>query len=197
MMIHASQGGEAASFDWRRYSAERVSRGRQPVDSWFTPTASVQRAVDDILARGVFEKVTIKNRGLREGSRGSVVRAKRWTGYRLQKAATTRHKLSLAPFDVRVSREESAVRLAVEADETGKPWYRLAAVRSGTPAATKPGDGRARIRGSKRLGNKTELPAVVHEGRVTRAAALAREAAVIVTPPCPGEVDFVFLYATT
>ncbi len=186
MMIHASHGGQAATFEWRRYAAERVGRGRQPVDSWYAPPAAVQLVAQDVLARGLFEKVTLKNRGNREGSRRSVVRSSRWTGYRVQKVAGTRHKLSLAPFDARVSREESALRLALEADVSGKAWYRLAVARIGSGAASQPGGGRARNQGSKRKGTQSQAGVDVSKGRVTRAAASVREASAGAVPTGSG-----------
>lgn len=194
LMIHAGQGGDIASFNWRDYVGARKGASLQPEHTWYVPTPQVSAVAKQILEQGAFDKVTVNNRGMRKESRGSVVRAQRWTGFRLRKAAGNRDKLvALAPFEVRASREESAMRLAIEADASGRSWRQLAAACSlSNPRQRKPGGAAGQSTRQVEVGlPPTDVKRNQGAGRVTRAqrqreVAASTAAAAAVPAQAPG-----------
>jgi hypothetical protein len=123
MLYHLHLGRSAASFSWSAYLGERCRLESPRQVAWFVPEDSTCAIAADVVQFGVFREVTARKRIT--GADTSVV-AKRWTAIQLQRVECST-ELVLAPFDARVTKEESAVRLALEAQRLGVTWDSLAA----------------------------------------------------------------------
>ena len=206
LMIHAGHGGDASTFDWCQYATAQKGAGGQRAHAWYRPSREVEVVAQQILERAAFDKVTVKNRGMRNESRWSVIRSHRWTGYRLRKSGSNPDKLpALAPFEVRVSREESALRLAIEATVSGRSWRNLAALRStrkAPPPQPAGGMGAPDIQFQTQSGD-APIEATTERTRVTRAQCqrdAAASVAAVVAPEQGATVcqrELVFLSCAT
>ena len=90
--------------------------------------------LNDILAHAVFEQATSWNRW-RRPSRAFAVAGRAWVGIRIRKGACKVADLLLDPFAVRLTREESAMRLALEATRLRVRWDFIAARDPRLPSA--------------------------------------------------------------
>ena len=95
--------------------------------------------VKHILEHAVFERATSWNRW-RRPSRAFAVAGRAWVGVRVRKGGCKVDDLLLDPFAVRLTREESAMRLALEATRLRVRWDFIAArVPSADAHAAAPG----------------------------------------------------------
>jgi hypothetical protein len=114
------------SFDWRSYVLAKQAGDELDGTSAFTPDAEVLKVYTEVLTHGLFVKVVVRNLVVR-GSRDGRVTADRWRGYQLQKACGSFSDFVLAPFEARVTREECALRLALESCRHRVRWDFFAA----------------------------------------------------------------------
>ncbi len=131
--MHCSQGKAATDFSWREYTDWHVSTSNPASRAFFSPDKDLQVVVADILENAAFEQATARNRW-RRPSRSFAVAGHAWVGYRLRKGTCKLAGLLLEPFSVRLTREESAMRLALEATRWRVRWDLLAARRPGADA---------------------------------------------------------------
>ncbi len=87
----------------------------------FAPDSVVAAVAADIVEHAVFEQATALNRW-RRPSRAFAVAGRAWLGIRLRKGGCKVADLVLDPFAVRLTREESALRLALEATHLRVRW---------------------------------------------------------------------------
>ena len=97
---------------------------------WFAPGPEVRTLADEITRHAVYVEVVVAEKAHK---RGAV--ALHWTGYQLLKGECRVASMLLAPFEPRVSREESALRLALEAQRFRVRWDFLAARGDAGPAS--------------------------------------------------------------
>jgi hypothetical protein len=129
LLFHCTMGFPAATFDWRDYVGRRArTEASRPV-AWFIPDEAVQRVASEVLEAGLFVPASTVSQWFRKKQPSSCVRV-RWTGFKLKARPLTSQTFALDPFEARVTKEESAVRLALEAQRLGVRWDDLA-VRQG------------------------------------------------------------------
>ncbi len=120
LLLHCEQGKPIHSFDWRDYVAQR-SAGLRVAQQWFVPDAAVHKIAEDIVQHAAFIHVVVQEKSHKRGSA-----ALEWSGYQLQKGEGRAPSMLLAPFEPRLTKEESAVRLALEASRFRIRWDFLA-----------------------------------------------------------------------
>lgn len=127
MVQHAILGGDPSSFNWCEYATRMKRTAKSP--TWFQLEPSMQMVVDDILQFASFDQVAVS--GYPTNQRRTSIIARRvgaplWMAFKLQHGLVRPKQFMLAPFEARGSREESAVRLALEAQRLRVPWDALA-----------------------------------------------------------------------
>lgn len=132
--MHCSQGKAVSDFCWSDYTDSRAS-ATQTSSALFRPDDELAKVFDDILLHAVFDQVSVGNRW-RRPRRVSLVAAHAWVGYRLRKGSCRMSGLLLDPFAVRLTREESAMRLALEAQRWRVRWDVIAIREPGADAVS-------------------------------------------------------------
>lgn len=125
LLFHCITGRPVATFDWRVYIGRRARLQSSRASVWFVPDESVQRVAREVLEAGLFVAAPATAQWFRDQPNSGA--CLRWTGFKLQPRSHTTYTFVLSPFEVRVTKAESAVRLALEAQQLGVCWDTLAA----------------------------------------------------------------------
>jgi hypothetical protein len=127
LLQHAMLGRDPISLNWCEYATRK--KRADTTASWFTLEPATQMVVDNILKFAVFDQIVVFGYPTNQRRTSTMARgagAQPWMAYKLRSGQLRPKYYMLAPFEARGSREESATRLALEAQRLGVPWNALA-----------------------------------------------------------------------
>ena len=131
LMMHVACGDDPSAFQWRDWVSPAAEMEPVSRAGIFQPSPELAATAAEIVSEAVFTTVQKSNPNKNSVGTGSA-QPSRYVGFQLKRrqGGTTGYQFRLSPFAVRLTREESALRLALDAGAAGVHWGLLAMSRT-------------------------------------------------------------------